>query len=116
MNGPANPMPPYIVDVRDVAKAHLLAMGLPRNPGALERRYIVNGGNLSWREAVEHLRISHPELKLLPTDEYPVLPGPESLLDTSDTIADLKFGSFRDPTQVIDDTVNALQEVEKTWG
>jgi nucleoside-diphosphate-sugar epimerase len=115
MNGPYPQFPPYVVDVRDVAKGHLLAMNLPRNPGALNRRYIVNGGNLSWREAVDHLRVSHPELKLPPTDQYPAMPGPGTTLDTSNTIADLKFGKFREPTQVVDDAVVALQEVEKTW-
>jgi nucleoside-diphosphate-sugar epimerase len=116
MKGPGSyQIPPFIVDVRDVAKSHVLAMDLPRNPGALERRYIVNGGKLTWREAVDHLRISHPELNLPPTEEYPEMPGPAAIIDTSNTIADLNFGKFREPTQVIDDAVVALQEVEKTW-
>jgi nucleoside-diphosphate-sugar epimerase len=115
MNGPTSQIPPYIVDVRDVAKAHVLALHLPRNPGALERRYIVNGGNLSWREAVDHLKITHPELKIPPSSEYPEMPGPGSILDTSNTITDLKFGKFREPKQIVDDTVVALQEVVKNW-
>ncbi|KAF8227156.1 NAD(P)-binding protein [Tricholoma matsutake] len=115
MNGPLFQPSPYIVDVRDVAKAHILALDLPRNPGALERRYIVNGGNLSWREAVDHLKITHPELNNPPSSEYPELPGPVSTLDTSNTIADLNFGKFREPKQVIDDTVAALQEIRKAW-
>lgn len=106
---------PYIVDVRDVAKGHVLALNLPRNPGAIERRYIVNSGNATLREAVDHLRVSHPELKLPPTDQYTEAPGSGSILDTSNTITDLKFGKFREPTQVVDDTVDALLEVEKTW-
>jgi hypothetical protein len=43
------------------------------------------------------------------------MPGPAAIFDTSNTISDLKFGKFREPKQVIDDTVNALQEVQKTW-
>lgn len=115
MKGPIPQNPPFMVDVRDVAKAHVLAMDLPRNPGALERRYIVNGGNLTWREAIEHLRISHPELKTPPADEYPEIAGPASIVDTSNTISDLKFGKFRELKQIIDDAVTALQEIEKTW-
>ena len=115
MKGPVPQNPPFMVDVRDVAKAHVLAMGLPRNPGTLERRYIVSAGNLTWREAIEHLRVTHPELKTPPADQYPEIPGPASIVDTSDTITDLKFGAFREPKQVIDDAVTAIQEIEKTW-
>ena len=115
MKGPAPQPPPYVADVRDVAKAHVLALDLPPNPGALERRYIVNGGNLTWREAIDHLKITHPELKTPPSSEYPDVPGPASILDTSNTISDLKFGKFIDPKQTIDDTVVTLQELRKTW-
>jgi nucleoside-diphosphate-sugar epimerase len=115
MKGPTYQPPPYIADVRDVAKAHVLALGLPRNPGALERRYIINGGNLIWREAIDHLKVTHPELKTPSSSEYPDMPGPGSILDTSDTIADLKFGKFIDTRKTVDDTVVALQEVERSW-
>jgi nucleoside-diphosphate-sugar epimerase len=115
MNGPIPQPPPFVVDVRDVAKGHVLALNLPRNPGTLERRYIVNGGNLTWREAIDHLKITHPELKTPPSSEYLDMPGPATILDTSNTITDLKFGKFIDPRQTIDDTVVALQALEKTW-
>ena len=114
IHGPS-PWPPInIVDVRDVAKSHVLALGLPRNPGALERRYLVSAGNLVWREAIDHLKITHPELKT-PSSEYPDVAGPLTIVDTSNTIADLKFGKFIDTKQIIEDAVVALQEVEKTW-
>lgn len=115
IHGPVSPIPPYIVDVRDVAKAHVLALGLPPAPGVLERRYLVNAGNLSWREAVDHLKVTHPQLKIPPSSEYPALPAPASVLDTSNTIADLKFGKFIEPKQVIDDAVDVLLELEKSW-
>jgi nucleoside-diphosphate-sugar epimerase len=115
IKGPTFPVPPFVVDVRDVAKSHVLALDLPRNPGALERRYIVNGGYITWREAIDHLKITHPELNTPPSSEYPDLPGPPSTLDISNTITDLKFGQFIDVKQTIDDAVLALQEVEKTW-
>ena len=115
MKGPQIQYVPFVVDVRDVAKGHVLALDLPRNPGALERRYPVNSGNITWREAIDHLKITHPELNTPPSSEYPDIPGPPSILDTSNTITDLKFGKFIDVKQTIDDTVVALQEVEKTW-
>jgi len=112
ITGTALPIPPCIVDVRDVAKAHLLAMDLPYSPGVLSRRYLVNSGEISWRDSIEHIRKNHPELKLLPASQYT-----DFLLyvDTSDTIRDLKFGKFIEPKQVLDDAVAVLQEVEKTW-
>ena len=115
MHGPTPQVLPYVVDVRDVAKGHVLALDLPRNPGALERRYLMNGGNLTWREAIDHLKITHPELNTPPSSEYPDMAGPPGILDTSNTIADLKFGKFIDTRQTIDDAVVALQEVEKSW-
>jgi nucleoside-diphosphate-sugar epimerase len=117
MNGSLVPIPPYYVDVRDVAKTHVLALGLPRSPGALERRYIANGGHISWQETADHVRVSHPELRIPPNDRIPEMPGPVTSLDTSDTISDLKFGpgKFREPREAIDDAIAALQEVEKTW-
>jgi len=116
MGGPTSRPPPYYVaDVRDVAKAHVLALGLPRNPGALERRYIVNSGSTTWRKIIDHLKITHPELQFLPSSEYPDTAGLGVIIDTSSTIAELNFGKFIDTMQTIDDTVVALQEVEKTW-
>ncbi|KAF8231120.1 NAD(P)-binding protein [Tricholoma matsutake] len=115
MKGPQAVVMPFVVDVRDVAKGHVLALDLPRNPGALERRYIMNGGNITWREAIDHLKITHPELNTPPSSEYPDIPGPLSVLDTSNTITDLKFGEFIDVKKTIDDTVVALQDVERIW-
>jgi len=65
--------------------------------------------------AIDHLKITHPELKTPPSSEYPDVAGPPAIIDTSNTITDLKFGKFIDTRQTIDDTVVALQEVEKTW-
>ncbi|KAF8228801.1 NAD(P)-binding protein [Tricholoma matsutake] len=115
MKGPQIQAIPFVVHVHDAAKAHVLALDLPRNPGALERRYIVNGGNITWREAIDHLKITHPELNTPPSSEYPDIPGPPSVIDASDTITDLKFGKFIDVKQTIDDAVVALQEVEGSW-
>ena len=106
MKGPTSPAAPFVVDVRDVAKSRVLRVALdrPRNLGALEKCYLVNGGNLTWREAIGHLKITHPELNTPPLSGYPDLPGPASILDTSDTITDLKFGTgnFIDVKQTID--------------
>ncbi|KAF8224775.1 NAD(P)-binding protein, partial [Tricholoma matsutake] len=115
MKGPQIQATPFVVHVHDAAKAHVLALDLPRNPGALERRYIVNGGNITWREAIDHLKITHPELNTPPSSEYPDIPGPPSVIDASGTITDLKFGKFIDVKQTIDDAVVALQEVEGSW-
>jgi len=109
------PVPPCMVDVRDVAKAHLLAMDLPPSPGVLHRRYLVNSGEISWTDAIEHIRNVHPELKMPPASQYTGVPDYQTYVDTSDTVRDLKFGKFIGPKQVLEDAVVALQEVEKTW-
>jgi len=110
ITGNVLPIIPCIVDVRDVAKAHLLAMGLPPSPGVLNRRYITNSGTISWKEAVEYMQKTHPELKMPPASEYPDY---QLNVDTSDTIRDLKFGKFREPREVLDDAIAALQEIQK---
>lgn len=103
--------PPAVVDARDVGRGHVLALELPRKPVG-EKRYFLNGGLLSWQEAVKVIRKSHPTLTLV---DQPDLPGPASSLDMSKTQRDLKFGDFITPETTIIDTVNALLELEKTW-
>lgn len=54
-----DPMPAQsFVDVRDVAKAHILSLEKPEASG---ERFITSGGQLTWGEAVEHLRAIYPD-------------------------------------------------------
>ncbi|KAG6808564.1 hypothetical protein H0H93_016754 [Arthromyces matolae] len=113
MNG-TQPMviPPAVVDVRDVAKAHVAALDLHRAPPGFVRRYIACSGNLTWGEAGDHLRQVRPDYQTL--DNYVDLPGPALRLDTTRTVADLNL-QWIDPRKTIVDAADALNEARKTW-
>lgn len=55
---------PLVIDVRDAARAHLLALTAPLSvePGVGRKRILVAGPQFMWRDAVEHLRVSFPAL------------------------------------------------------
>ena len=49
------------VDVRDVAKAHILALELANTNN---ERFVTSGGELTWGETAEHLRTLYPDRKI----------------------------------------------------
>ncbi|KAG6877375.1 hypothetical protein C0993_007962 [Termitomyces sp. T159_Od127] len=111
---PLDPVPPFIADVRDVAKAHLLALGVSRKPLG-EKRYIANGGHLTWREAAAHLNKVRPEIKTAAIEAIPAFPGVPSKLDNSHTTEQLNFGAWIAPEKTIEDAADALVALKKTW-
>lgn len=106
--------PPWVVDVRDVAKAHVLALGLPPMDVGT-KRFLVNAGNFTWAEGVEHLAKSHPGLIKGPLKGTAGLPGPASKLDTSRAKTVLGLKEFIDPKKMVDDVVDDLIELQKRW-
>ncbi|KAF8640225.1 hypothetical protein AX16_010122 [Volvariella volvacea WC 439] len=70
---PPNPLSPVFVDVRDCARAHIAALELPpleipkdvaRDQQFLQqKRFLVSGGVLTWKDSVELLHEERPELK-----------------------------------------------------
>ncbi|KAG5643427.1 hypothetical protein DXG03_000935 [Asterophora parasitica] len=107
--------PPYIVDVRDVGKAHLLALDVPRKPIG-EKRYLVNGGVLIWRDAVTHLNKVRPTIKTAAPDAFQAdLGGPLAHIDVTRTNEDLNFGSWISPPDTIVAAADALVALQKTW-
>lgn len=119
INGTAPPMaPPYIVDVRDVAKAHVLALGLgpvvqPESVG--KKRFLINAGIYTWKQAAEYLKVVRPELNIQDLDKFADMLGPISTLDTSRARDVLKFGEYIDPQTTVVDVADALVTVSKTW-
>ncbi|KAF8996111.1 hypothetical protein BDQ17DRAFT_1364737 [Cyathus striatus] len=106
--------PPYFVDVRDVAKAHVLAIDLPRSEPE-EKRFIVNWGNYTWKQAAEYLRKAHPSLtNVVDPTAYVELPGTLSTLDTSRSRKVLGL-EYISPEKTLDDFVDNIKEVEKGW-
>ena len=106
--------PPLHVDVRDVARAHVLALKVP--PSVDEpKRFILSSSRFTWREAIEFIAQSRPELKgRLPviTGKEPAL-GPYAVLDTSATERILGIKAYVKWQQTVLDTIDDLVRVEK---
>lgn len=115
VGGVPNQPPPFVVDVRDVARAHIAALDVLRKDNLQDKRFIVNAGNLTWKDAAEHLNVVRPSLKTAVLTEFPPLPGPASTLDNSRSLEVLKLGAYIEPKKTVEDTVDALVEVRKSW-
>ena len=111
---PVNDFPPLNVDVRDVARAHVLALKVSRNRDT-PKRFIVSPYTFTWKEAVELLAQARPELK----DRLPVVTGkeravlPRSRFDTSATETILGLKSYVKWQDTVLDTIDDLLRVEK---
>lgn len=124
--GPANTIdrvpqapPPLTVDVRDVARAHILALRAPPSAQVGRKRLIVSGPSMSWLDAVLHVRGALPELKArLPA----VAEGAEEKaplktmrVDVSRAAGVLGLTEYVDWRRTAEDTAKSLLEVEKSW-
>ena len=103
------------VDVRDVARAHVLALKTTPPSGSSSdtpKRYIVSSSRFTWEEAVEFLAVARPELK----GRLPVITGKEpavATLDTSATEAGLGLKNYIRWQDTILDTIDDMLRVEK---
>lgn len=105
---------PWVVDVRDIAKAHVLAIELPRAP-LEKKRFLINAAEYSWKDAVAHLMKARPNVKLAPLDSFEGKSPTLSALDTTRAREVLKIKQFISPEKTLEDTTDALLEAEKTW-
>ena len=105
--------PPTNIDVRDVAKAHVLALKLP--PRETPKRFVLSSSEFTWIEAVELLAEKRPELK----DRLPVITGnepplgPVAKLDTSKTESVLGMRDYIKWQDTVLDTIDDMLRVEK---
>ncbi|KAH9980121.1 NAD-P-binding protein [Lactifluus volemus] len=116
---PAVRGPPLNVDVRDVARAHVLALKdggtSVRLASGTPKRYVVSSSTFTWEEAIELLAEERPELK----GRLPVITGMESAvgsfatLDTSATETGLGLKNYIKWQDTILDTVDDLLRIEK---
>ncbi|KAI9443360.1 NAD-P-binding protein [Lactarius indigo] len=105
--------PPLNVDVRDVARAHVLALKLPSSESP--KRFILSTSRFTWKDAIELLALKRPELKeRLPviTGNEPLI-GPFATLDTSKTESVLGMRNYIKWQDTVLDTVDDLLRVEK---
>ena len=104
---------PMNVDVRDVARAHVLALKLP--PSSTPKRFILSTNTFVWKDAVALLTEKRPELKeRLPvvTGKEPPL-GPVAKLDPSKTESVLGMKNYIKWQDTVLDTIDDQLRIEK---
>ncbi len=110
---PAARPPPLNVDVRDVARAHVLALKVP--PSDEVKRFILSSSTFTWKDAIEVIAEARPELK----GRVPVITGkeaplpPSAVLDTSVTRNILGLENYVKWQDTVLDTIDDLLRVEK---
>ncbi|KAH9167366.1 NAD-P-binding protein [Lactarius sanguifluus] len=114
---PASGVPALLnVDVRDVARAHVLALKLP--PSETQKRFTLSTNTFTWKEAVELLAEKRPELKgrlpVITGKEPPV--GPIATLDTSNTEGVLGLKNPVKWQDTVLDTIDDQLRLEKELG
>ncbi|RXW13236.1 hypothetical protein EST38_g12621 [Candolleomyces aberdarensis] len=116
INGGAPPVvPPYFVDVRDVAKAHVQALSIPPNTSVEEKRFLVNAGLFDWKDAAKYLKKAKPELNVVDPEKLSDFYGPPSTLDTTRAKEVLGFGEYIPFEKTLEDFVNDVTEIQKGW-
>ncbi|TFK26950.1 NAD(P)-binding protein [Coprinopsis marcescibilis] len=122
LNGivPTMVVAPWVTDVRDVGKAHVLALELPKLEPSADveaRRFLLCGGSYTWKEASADLKAALPkELgeKITDRADLPDLPGPPSTLDAA-RARDVLGLEFIPPRKTIQDAIISLVEIQKAW-
>ncbi|PIL24618.1 hypothetical protein GSI_12502 [Ganoderma sinense ZZ0214-1] len=114
-------IPPYWVSIYDVARAHVLALHLPKlaaGADVRDKRFIVaSPTHLLWSDAVKVLLKERPALKerLPSVEDVPPLPGPVATLETTRAAEVLGLKAYRDRDETLLETVDALLRVEAAW-
>jgi nucleoside-diphosphate-sugar epimerase len=110
---------PLSVDVRDVARAHVLALKVPHSEDAV-KRFVVSSSRFTWIEAIEFITRTRPDLKgRLPiiTGKEPPVPRFATVdIRTTEAVLGLKdYVSWQDTIlDTIDDQLRIEKEVAST--
>ncbi|KLO12866.1 NAD(P)-binding protein [Schizopora paradoxa] len=106
---------PLTVDVRDVAKAHILALTAPPTSRVGRKRLLIAGEAFLWKDAVEHLLDVRPELR----ERLPNPSEARKLVTTTMDVARarevLGLDSYVDWRKTVEDSVDSLLTVEQSW-
>ncbi len=105
----------FSVDVRDVAKAHVLALSAPLEKEVGRKRLIVAGKPIPWLDAVEHLRATRPELAERLPNTTNAVKRPFASVDVGRAARVLELTEYIDWKKTVDDTADSLLAVEKEW-
>ncbi|GAA5972382.1 hypothetical protein JCM11641_002432 [Rhodosporidiobolus odoratus] len=109
---------PLFANVEDVALAHVRALEVEDEEKVKGARFLICGGSFTWEDAVEHLSTARPSLKA----RLPTLPKvhkdankPICVLDTIPAKKVLGFNEFKGWKETLEETVDALVEIEKQF-
>ncbi|KAF4609876.1 hypothetical protein D9613_010419 [Agrocybe pediades] len=116
LNGRVPPLtPPWVADVRDVARAHILALSLPPSPPG-SKRFLINSGIYPWKEAAAHLQKVRPEYTTVAKPEsLQDMPGPVSVLDTTRSRDVLGLKETIPLEKTVEDVMDDLWDLQKSW-
>ena len=116
LEGSLLPFAPHAVDVRDLARAHLLAISaLPSAVLRKTKRLLISGANWSFVDAAKYLAETRPELKDRLSDVSLCQVPKAASLDTSLAEKVLGMDVFIDWKKTVDDMVDSVLKVEKDW-
>ena len=105
---------PIPVDVRDVERAHILALRSAPTPGK-HKRILVAGPPFTWKQAVEHLAVTRPELKNRLPDTSEAEVQTVATVDVSRARELLGLDEYTDWRKTVEDTADSLIALEKRW-
>jgi len=100
---------PAEVDVRDLAKAHVLAY---TTEAAANQRYIIAGSKFVYQGVVNFIHKKFPDLRATTPVGHPDAIPEVMTLDTSKARKELGI-EFRSFEETMEDTINALRALEK---
>lgn len=106
---------PLAIDVRDAAKAHILALTAPPTSEVGQKRLVIAGFQLSWKDAVEYLNEARPELKGRLPDASEAQKMTIASTDVSRARDVLGLKEYVGWKKTVEDTVDTLLAVEKSW-
>jgi len=113
---PSNPMG-WVVDVRDVSHAHILALSAPPLPNKQRKRLIISNKSFTWAEIVKVLKAKYPEAvgKRLPADDAPVAAQLVAPVDTTLANKAVGFGGYKPIEETYLETFQAVLEWERRF-
>lgn len=108
----------HLVDVRDVARIHILALEAPPLPNREKKRLIASAKAFKWSEITEIVKKGYPELektgRLPRADAEYKMPQMCCQADTSLVGRSVGFENWRDAEETVKDAFESLLQWEKS--
>lgn len=100
------------VDVRDAARAHVLALSAPPTATVGRKRLLVAGPPLMWKGAVEHLAVARPDVKHRLADVSEAGETKVARVDVSRAREVLGLETYIDWKKTVEDMVDSVLAAE----